>query len=364
MSRPISVLVWMLGFVALVAAVAGALHGPLLQAFEANRWFNGIILGVLLIGIAVNVRQVFSLERERRWIEEYRACQEDQRPQTQPRLLASMARLLLSRRGGTISALGMRSILDALRTRLEESREISRYLIGLLVFLGLLGTFWGLLETVSAVGQIIGNMQVDGGDGAAIFEALKQSLEQPLAGMGVAFSSSLFGLAGSLVLGFLDLQAGHAQNRFVNELEEWLSASARLGSGALSDEGEVAGSAYTQALLEQTADALERLQRMVASGEQQRSLLVEHQDRSLTLFEQLEKQLARQNELLEFSAKQQAELPRLVERLAAQPGIAQFSEEMRGELRLMTRALANSLQQSQALQSDRLRATRDDGKDV
>ena len=348
MSPPLMTVYWMLGFVALVALGAGALYAPLAEAFHANTLFNSVIIGVLVVGIVVNLRQVFSLERERRWIEEYRQCGPEQRPAIRPRLLASMARLLLSRRGATISALNMRSLLDALRTRLEESRELSRYLIGLLIFLGLLGTFWGLLATVGSVGRIIGDMQVDGSDGAAIFEALKQSLEQPLAGMGVAFSSSLFGLAGSLVLGFLDLQAGHAQNRFVNDLEEWLSASARLSSGALGDEAEPAGSAYTQALLEQTADALERLQRMVAAGEQARGQTVEQQQRTLEAFEQFNRQLNRQNELLERNAQQQAELPRVLEKLADSGQQSQFTEELRGELRLMSRTLANALSHATA----------------
>ena len=165
-----------------------------------------------------------------------------------------------------------RYLLDGIASRLDESREISRYTVGLLIFLGLLGTFWGLLETVSSIRDVINNLTVAGGaDFATVFANLKSGLSAPLTGMGTAFSSSLFGLAGSLVLGFLDLQAGQAQNRFYNDLEEWLSSLTRLPSGALGnvgDGGDQAVPAYVQALLEQTAESLENLQRTLARGEE------------------------------------------------------------------------------------------------
>ena len=165
----------------------------------------------------------------------------------------------------------MRSILDSIHSRLDESRDLSRYLIGVLIFLGLLGTFWGLLETVAAVGKTIGNLSLAAGDFAAIFSELKNGLQSPLNGMAIAFSSSLFGLAGSLVLGFLELQASQAQNRFYNDLEEWLSSYTRLSSGASLIEGDQSVPAYVQALLEQTADSLENLQRTIARSEESRS---------------------------------------------------------------------------------------------
>jgi hypothetical protein len=160
----------------------------------------------------------------------------------------------------------MRSLLDGIASRLDESRDLSRYTIGLLIFLGLLGTFWGLLETVGSIKNVIDNLSISGGDFAGVFENLKSGLSAPLSGMGTAFSSSLFGLAGSLVLGFLDLQASQSQNRFYNDLEEWLSSLTRLSSGALTIEGDQSVPAYVQALLEQTAESLENLQRTLARG--------------------------------------------------------------------------------------------------
>jgi len=161
-------------------------------------------------------------------------------------------------------------VLDGIASRLDESRDISRYTIGLLIFLGLLGTFWGLLDTVSSIRDVIGGLSVAGGDVSQVFSDLKSGLERPLGGMGTAFSSSLLGLSGSLVLGFLDLQAGQAQNRFFNNLEEWLSSFTRLSSGALSGDGDHSVPAYVQALLEQTADSLEHLQRTLTRGEESR----------------------------------------------------------------------------------------------
>jgi hypothetical protein len=164
----------------------------------------------------------------------------------------------------------MRSLLDGIVSRLDESRDISRYTIGLLIFLGLLGTFWGLLETVASISNVIGGLNVESGDSIAVFDDLKKGLKAPMAGMGTAFSTSLFGLGGSLVLGFLDLQANQAQNRFYNELEEWLSTVTRLATSSLLGESDQPIPAYVQALLEQTAESLENLQQTITRGEESR----------------------------------------------------------------------------------------------
>ena len=271
MKRPQRYLIRMIMFVAAVAALGVFLFPPLKSAFMANAPLNGLIVGVLLIGIGYNFRQVLVLYTEVDWIEDFRRDRLVGR--LTPRLLASMATMLGdSSSTFRLSALSMRSVLDGIASRLDESRDISRYTIGLLVFLGLLGTFWGLLDTVSSIRGVISSLSIGSdGDIANVFASLKQGLEEPLGGMGTAFSSSLLGLAGSLILGFLDLQAGQAQNRFFNDLEEWLSSVTRLSSGSISsDGGDQSVPAYVQALLEQTADSLENLQRTLTKGEESR----------------------------------------------------------------------------------------------
>jgi hypothetical protein len=230
MSNPRHSLFWMWIYLASVAGVCVLLFLPLRSAFLANWGFNSLILGVLLIGIGVNLRQVMVLSPEINWIKMFRTGEAGISVTQEPRLLKPLARHLSGRRKDRfrLSALSLRTILDGIRERLDEGREISRYIIGVLIFLGLLGTFWGLLGTIGAVGQVIDGLQVGAGDFSAIFSQLKAGLQEPLSGMGTAFSSSLFGLGGSLVLGFLDIQAGHAQNRFFNGLEEWLTGVTQL----------------------------------------------------------------------------------------------------------------------------------------
>jgi hypothetical protein len=254
-------LFWMLVYLAIVSAICMLLFEPLSNAFMANQAFNGVILGVLAVGILINFRQVLVLNTEIRWIRVFRTGQPGISVTAEPRLLKPLATHLSKRRRDrfSLSAQALRTILDGLRERLDESREISRYMVGTLIFLGLLGTFWGLLGTIAAVGQVIDGLEVGSGDYAAVFTQLKEGLKAPLSGMGTAFSSSLFGLGGSLVLGFLDLQAGHAQNRFFNGLEEWLSGVTQLvddlGVGGLAaDPVEVNGesAAPTMELLVET----------------------------------------------------------------------------------------------------------------
>jgi hypothetical protein len=207
----------------------------------ANWGFNSVIVGVLVIGILLNVRRVLVLEPEMNWMKIFRTGTSGLSVAESPQLLKPLAKHLegMHRDRFSLSALSLRTVLEGIRGRLDESREISRYIIGLLVFLGLLGTFWGLLGTIGAVSGIIGGLDVGDRDFNLMFQTLKAGLQEPLQGMGTAFSSSLFGLGGSLVLGFLDIQANHAQNRFFNELEEWLSGVTQLvdrtSKGGLED---------------------------------------------------------------------------------------------------------------------------------
>lgn len=311
MRFPSRVLLWMGLFFLVVAGVAALLWQPLLRAFLANPVFNAMILAVLAIGVLINARQVVRLYPEIRWIDEFRRGDSRELAPPQRGLMASAARMLIARRQErlVLSPLAMRALLDGIRARLDEARDLSRYVIGLLIFLGLLGTFWGLLDTLSAVGSVIGGLQAGSGDIGAAFSELRNGLEQPLRGMGTAFSSSLFGLAGALVLGFFDLQAGHAQNRFFNDLEEWLAGLTQVGGPAGSEE-EPGVPGYIQALLEQAADGMDKLQRTVSQSEEER-----HQLHSRLVA--MTAQMTALAEQIQSSQKQFAELPAVIGRIGA-----------------------------------------------
>src|ERR1700726_4267062 len=226
LSSPPIFLIRMLVFLILCGLIAFVLQRQIFNAFLANPWLNGLIIAVLLIGIILSFHHVIRLFPEVAWVNGYRSADPKLAGRREPKLLAPMAAMLGGERIGrvAISAQTMRAFLDSLGTRLDEARDISRYLTGLLVFLGLLGTFWGLIETVGSVGGIINGLKI-GGDADTVFETLKEGLAAPLGGMGISFSSSLFGLAGSLILGFLDLQTSQAQNRFYTNLEDWLATT-------------------------------------------------------------------------------------------------------------------------------------------
>lgn len=360
-------------FLAIVAAVAAMLSSTLSIALAANPVLDAVILMVLLIGILWNMRQVISLRREVFWVQAFQNSRASLSALPAPRLLAPTASMLASRArraaeagGGrvTLSAPAMRSLLDSIQSRLDESRELSRYMTGLMIFLGLLGTFYGLLLTVSSVGDVIAGMSVGSGDVAVLFNQLKTGLVQPLRGMGTAFSVSMLGLAGALVLGFLDLTAGQAQNRFFNELEDWLAGLTRLSSGAMGDAGEASVPVYVQALLEQTAENMEGLQRILARGEEGRR---ESNHAVLSLTERIgtlsDAMRANQQLMLKIAEGQQSLAP-VLQRIAqgtsddvarahlrnietvlgrllaeAEQGRGELTQEIRAEIRLLTRTI-------------------------
>lgn len=345
MSQPQRVLLWILGALATIALVASALYAPLLRAFSATPIFNAVILAVFAIGITANLRQVLRLQREVDWIEAYRRSSPERTLET-PVLLAPMARMLSQggRKPQTLSTQSMRSILDSIHLRLEEQRDLSRYLVGLLIFLGLLGTFWGLLITIASVGEIIAGLGA-GSDAVAMFDTLKSQLQQPLSGMATSFSTSLFGLACSLILGLVDLLAARAANRFYTEVEDWLSGMTRLSSGGALGEGEASVPAYVQALLEQTADGLERMQRALVDSERERRGSVQQMAELNDHLARLSEHLARESRGLAELADTQAEVRNALKALAQQGGGGmRVSDELRAEFRLLSRTLAAAVE--------------------
>ncbi len=276
MTKPTNYLIRMILFCVVIYGGAAALSPVLAHFFMANPVVNSVIFVVEIFGVFWNIRQVQRLYPEIAWVEEFRRNRQKLVEAAPPALLAPMARMLHGRADGerriSLSGQSMTTILDGVSSRLDESRELSRYTTGVMIFLGLLGTFWGLLHTVSSVADVINGMNLaGGGDVNAMFAQLKAGLAKPLAGMGTAFSSSMFGLSGALILGFLDLTAGQAMNRFFNELEEWLASLTKLGTGALAGDGETSVPTYVQALLEQTAENMDQLQRVLTRGEESRA---------------------------------------------------------------------------------------------
>ncbi len=328
MTRPTHYLIRMLVFLVAVGVVAFLLSSALVTAFATNPLLNGLIILVLAIGVLWNLRQVMRLSPEVTWVETFQQARTRLALLPTPKLLSPMAQMLAaraekSRESGredkvTLSAPAMRTMLDSIASRLDESRELARYMVGLLIFLGLLGTFWGLLLTVSSVGDVINNMSVGSGDINVLFEQLKSGLAKPLKGMGTAFSSSMLGLSGALVLGFLDLTAGQAQNRFYNELEEWLAGITRLGSGVLGGDGEASVPAYVQALLEQTAENMEGLQLALTRGDDGRREL--------------------NQALLAHLRNIDQSLERLISELEI--GRSQSTSEIRNEIKILTKTIA------------------------
>jgi hypothetical protein len=310
LSSPRIFLVRMLVFLVLCALVMVVLYKQIVTAFFANPGLNALIGLVLLIGTILSFRQVIRLYPEVAWVNNFRIADPGLAIDRHPTLLAPMAAILGGERSGrmTISQQTMRHLLDSIATRLDEARDISRYMTGLLVFLGLLGTFWGLIETVGSVGKVIDGLKV-GGDAGALFDTLKEGLAAPLGGMGISFSSSLFGLAGSLILGFLDLQSSQAQNRFYTDLEDWLASTVREYSGDGAGSGELQG-------------AVERLRTSLDEGGASRGTTAAMANlaeaiQGLVAHMRTEQQMIR--EWADGQGEQNREIKKLLERLARQP---------------------------------------------
>lgn len=261
-------LVTMAVFLLAVAGVAYFVAGSLEAAFRANPLLSAVLVVVFVAGIVYIVAQTLRLSPEIAWVHAVQRNRLAVNEIEPPPLMGSLARLMEDRPGPLmLTPTALRAVLDGIAVRLDESRETARYLTGLMIFLGLLGTFWGLLRTVGSVGAVVGGLSMTA-DPTELFSALKSGLQGPLGGMGTAFSSSLLGLAGSLVLGFLDLQLGQAQNRFFIGLEDWLFASTRGSGRGLGDEAPNLNT--VQALVAQTAQAIDRFRATVTEAEADR----------------------------------------------------------------------------------------------
>lgn len=309
LSSPQIFLVRIVVFLILVGFIGLILHDKIQAAFMANPGLNGLIFGVLLIGIVYGIRNVARLFREIGWVNAL--PRGDAGSQRRPVLLAPMATLLGDRPpSAAISTVTLRVILDSIGTRLDEAREVSRYLTGLLIFLGLLGTFWGLVETVGSLGNVLNSLQT-GSDAGAMFDDLKTNLAKPLSGMSVSFTSSLFGLSGSLILGFLDLQAGQAQNRFYTELEDALTAHTSLEPASFA---RLEGNADLRAALEKLSTGTDLSHQRAASV-----AMANLADGIQALVQHMRTEQQQIRDWVEAQAEQNGEIKALLRRLASEP---------------------------------------------
>ncbi len=332
-TQPYRQILTMLIVLGLVGAGCYVAYPKVAPVFLANPYLNGFIGFVFVIGVLACFLQVLQLISSVSWIEGFAHDRPGHKFTKAPRLLASLAALLRKKGARTqLGASSSRSILDSVATRIDEARDITRYIVNLLIFLGLLGTFYGLATTVPAVVDTIRSLAPQEGDtGVAVFERLMQGLEAQLGGMGVAFASSLIGLAGSLVVGLLELFASHGQNRFYRELEEWLSAITRVGFSGEEGSGGVDQGAIAQ-LADHMAERLDGMQTFYAEAAERQGAADDRLGDLTTAVQNLASQLGSADNLRMIESQE-----KLTEALQtmAQEGGGQVDAESRMRLRSM-----------------------------
>ena len=347
-SQPIRQIVTMLLACALVAAGAWLIHETVLGIIQTNPLLNGFIMLVFALGVVTCFWQVLILVKSVSWIESFARHEAGSEDVAPPRLLAPLAQLLRSRVAKMqISSSASRSILESVETRIDEARDITRYLVNLLVFLGLLGTFYGLATTVPAVVETIRSLAPQEGEtGLEVFGKLMTGLESQLGGMGTAFSSSLLGLAGSLVVGLLELFASHGQNRFARELEEWLSSITRVGfSSGESDSGE---GGTVSAVLDHLTGQLDVLQTLYAQSESNRAGVEESLDLLTAAVDKLSKRITAESGQTKVLTRIAEGQDRLIAALTGADSAAQSDAESRMRLRSIDVQLLRILEEISA----------------
>ena len=349
-SQPIRQILLMLIVLGLTAALVVLAYPSVAPVFLANPWLNGVIIGVFFIGVLACFFQVAQMVSSVRWIEGFAAETPGHELTKAPRLLAPLAALLRTRgKQAQISSSSSRSILDSVASRIEEVRDITRYIVNTLIFLGLLGTFYGLATTVPALVDTIRNLVPQEGEaGVAVFTRLMSGLESQLGGMGIAFASSLLGLAGSLVVGLLELFAGHGQNRFYRELEEWLSSITRLGfAGSDGETSPEQGAMVVMA--DHLSQQMEMLHAMIAKSDQSRQAADQRLEQLMVSMDRMTDRM-RSDDSSELIARVVDGQTRLIEALekTGAGGGAEIDAESRMRLRSMDQQLLKILEELSA----------------
>ena len=371
----------MLTFLTLMSGVIIMLHQPLLTAFKNNIPLNTAILMTLSLGIGLVFYRLYGLRQEQLWFEGYERGEERYPGIPAPKILLPLSLSLgESQQKNQLSTIALRSILSSVEARLDETRDVSRYMIGLLIFLGLLGTFWGLSQTIGAIAGVITGLDVDASNVKDSFHGLKQGLQAPLMGMGTAFSTSMFGLAGSLVLGFLDLQVGKAAGSFYHNLEDHLTTIVKSTGDISAHAPTHSGPAYLHGLLEQTVECMAQLQNIMNRNEDNRSNVLQSLHVVGEKMSMLTEQMVSQQVLLKKMAQGHVDLQKQLENLTTltstpafqgkDDGIKQYLrnldattlrlleeliegrargiQELRGEIRLVARTISALAEQEAA----------------
>ena len=365
----------MIAFLVVMGGIITLLFQPLMAAFRNNTPLNTVILGTLVLGIGVVFYRLYNLRQEQSWFDSFERGEERFPGTPAPKILLPLSISLgESQKHTQFSTITLRSILASVESRLEETRDVSRYIVGLLIFLGLLGTFWGLSQTIGAIAGVITGLEVDSTNVKDSFQTLKQGLQAPLMGMGTAFSTSMFGLAGSLILGFLDLQVAKVAGTFYHNLEDHLTSLSRSTGdiGSLVQGGQQSGPAYVHGLLEQTAECMAQLHGIMQRNEENRSNVLQSLHVVGEKMSMLTEQMVSQQVLLKRMAQGQFDLQKQIENfvtIIASPafdgsdeGIKQYLrnldattlrlldeliegrergiQELRGEIRLVARTIS------------------------
>ncbi len=339
MTDPRTYLIRMGIILAITAAIIALLWSQLASAFAGNIALNSVIVATALIGVAFIFRQTLRLVPEAKWLSQIQKTSRINPAAQRPILLATVYAMLSdASEDRHLSALSLRSVLDGVAARLDEGREISRYFIGLLVFLGLLGTFWGLLQTIGSVSTVVSGLDISSLNFEQMMQQLRTGLEAPLDGMATAFSSSLFGLGASLVIGFLDLQLGQAMGRFFNEVEDWLSAFARYGDAG-SGNMPAGQQALAHGLSEEGARAMTTLAEAIKDAEADRSNQLQQIVQMNAQLSMLNEQMADDKRTRDMLALLNARIEQLTNALAQQSERHQHS--MSTELRALSAAITN-----------------------
>lgn len=325
MTKPTVALSTMAAFTFSVVVVGICLFAGLGRAFASNPWLNALILTILAIGVGSAFRQVIRVYKAISWVDSFKRAALPL--SSVPSVLVPLSPALQGYgRPSSVSPAAMRAMLEGVFNRVDESREISRYLMNTLILLGLLGTFWGLLETVAGIGSVMSGLSVGDGDLKSVFDNFKQGLKTPLEGMGVSFSASLFGLGSSLILGFLDLNAGRAQSRFCEELEEWIGGTASVETKEATVEPlpipvNIAPARYQEALVQNLAEQLDRMHKTFKLQEEARSSerasMFSLAERAAAIDDHLKAQQNVLNKLTDIQQQVSPVLARLADRLSA-----------------------------------------------